>query len=245
MARCASRGNDRDGHSVNTMTTKKLAIFDWNGTLIADTKPAWVASNKCLEFYGRPPITLQHQRETFDFPVIHYYKRNGCDIDHVIATKEQSNAIFQSEYDRLAANARTRRGARDVLEWLKQKNFECIILSNYLVPKIEHHLERLKIRSYFSVVSANTCDGTSILSGTSKLERISDFMSKRGYHPANAFIIGDSKEEPDIGRHMGIMSIGITGGCITEKRLRDARPDHVIHHLSETKDILIEKWKLA
>lgn len=227
------------------MTQQKLAIFDWNGTLIADTKPAWVASNKCLEFYGVEPITLQRQRETFDFPVIHYYKNNGCSIDKVLGTKEQSNAIFQTEYDRLAANARTRRGARDLLEWLKQRNVTCIILSNYLVPKIENHLQRLKIRDYFSVISANTCDGTSILSGTSKLERISDFMTKRGYHPDNAFIIGDSKEEPDIGRHMGITSIGITGGCITEKRLREAKPDHVIHHLSETKDILRDKWNLS
>lgn len=226
------------------MTSQKLAIFDWNGTLIADTKPAWVASNACLAFYGKPPITLKTQRETFDFPVIHYFKRNGCDIDHVLATKEKSNEIFQTEYDRLAANARSRKGAHELLSWLNGNGVDCIILSNYLVPKIEHHLERLNMREYFSHISANTCDGTSILSGTSKLERISDFIIKRGYHPDNAFIIGDSKEEPDIGRHMGIMSIGITGGCITEKRLREAKPDHVIHHLSETKKILRDKWKL-
>lgn len=226
------------------MSDRKLAIFDWNGTLIADTKPAWVASNACLAFYGRPPITLKQQRETFDFPVIHYFKRNGCNIDEVLRTKEESNAIFQREYDRLAANARTRRGTRDLLEWLHAQNITCIILSNYLVPKIEHHLNRLKIRDYFAHISANTCDGTSILSGTSKLERLSDFMVKRGYKPADAFIIGDSKEEPDIGRHLGITSIGITGGCITEKRLREATPDHVINALDEVPAILKAKWRI-
>lgn len=226
------------------MTDQKLAIFDWNGTLIADTAPAWVASNKCLEFYGCAPISMQRQRETFDFPVIHYYKNNGISIDKVLETKEESNEIFQNEYDRLAANVRTRRGARDLLEWLHARNVTCIILSNYLVPKIENHLARLKIEKYFSVISANTCNGTSILSGTSKLERLSDFMVKRGYHTSNAFIIGDSKEEPDIGRHMGITSIGITGGCITEKRLRAAKPDHVIHALPQVAGILKEKWNL-
>jgi phosphoglycolate phosphatase len=227
------------------MTNQKLAIFDWNGTLIADTKPAWVASNACLEYYGKAPITFQQQLETFDFPIIHYYKRNGCDIDHVLATKDEANEIFQTSYDKLAANARTRRGTRQLLSWLAAQNYTCIILSNYLVPKIEHHLARLNIRHYFAHVSANTCNGTSILNSTSKKERLSDFMLTRGYQPANAFIIGDSKEEPDIGRALGITSIGITGGCISEKRLREARPDHVIHALPEVITILQNKWKIC
>lgn len=67
-------------------------------------------------------------------------------------------------------------------------------------------------------------------------------MLTRGYQPSNAFIIGDSKEEPDIGRALNITSIGITGGCITEKRLRHAKPDHVIHALLEVIPIL-EKRK--
>ena len=226
------------------MKNQKLAIFDWNGTILADTKQAWIASNKCLEFYGQEPISFKRQRDTFDFPIIHYYKRNGCCIDKVLETKEEANKIFQDSYDALAARARTRRGAKDLLEWLTQNNVTCIILSNYITRKIEHHLERLKIEHYFSYVSANNCDGTSILSSTNKLERLSEFMIKRGYKPDNAFIIGDSKEEPDIGRHLGLVSIGITGGCINEKRLRAARPDHFIHNLSETKEILHKKWNL-
>ncbi len=226
------------------MKNQKLAIFDWNGTILADTTQAWVASNKCLEFYGQAPISFKRQRETFDFPIIHYYKRNGCCIDKVLETKTEANEIFQSSYDALAANARTRRGARDLLEWLRKNNVTCIILSNYITTKIVAHLERLKIEHYFSYVSANNCDGTSILSSTNKLERLSDFMVKRGYRPDNAFIIGDSREEPEIGRHLGITSIGITGGCINEKRLRAAKPDHLIHNLSETKKILHDKWDL-
>ncbi len=227
------------------MSLKKLAVFDWNGTLIADTTMAWVASNACLEFYGKAPITLQRQRETFDFPVIHYYKRNGCDIDRVLATKEEANSIFQSRYEALAANVRTRRGARELLEWLKGQGITCIILSNYLTHKIEPQLERLKIAHYFSHVSANNCDGTTILNATNKLERLSDFLVKRGYHPDNAFIIGDSMEEPDIGRKLGVMSIGITGGCITETRLQKARPDHLIDSLPQAIPIISKKWSLS
>ncbi len=226
------------------MTTQKLAIFDWNGTLLADTRIAWVASNKCLEFYGKAPITFEKQLETFDFPIIHYYKNNGVCVDEVLRTKEESNQIFQDAYEPMASKSRTRRGARALLEWLKDNNIDCIILSNYLTEKIEFHLKRLELDHYFSFVSANNCNGTSILNVTNKLERLSEFMVKRGYQPKNAFIIGDSKEEPDIGRHMGVLSIGITGGCINERRLRGAKPDHVIHSLSDVKTVLQKKWNM-
>ena len=227
------------------MTSNKLAVFDWNGTLLADTRLAWIASNECLKFYGKEPITFKTQLETFDFPIIHYYKRNGVCVDKVLETKDEANEIFQNSYDALAASARTRRGARELLKWLNQNNIDCIILSNYLKIKIETHLDRLNIAHYFGHISANTCNGTSILNSTNKLERLSEFMIKRGYHPDNAFIIGDSKEEPDIGRHLGITSIGITGGCINERRLRGSNPDHVISSLPETIDILRRKWDIS
>ena len=140
------------------MTSRKLAIFDWNGTLIADTTQAWVASNKCLEFYGKPPISLKQQRETFDFPIMHYYKNNGVSVDEVLRTKEQSNAIFQNAYDELAATARTRRGAKDLLEWLTARDVDCMILSNYLTEKIETHLKRLNIAvSYTHLTLPTIC----------------------------------------------------------------------------------------
>ncbi|MCK5384453.1 MAG: HAD family hydrolase [Alphaproteobacteria bacterium] len=224
------------------MKNRKLAIFDWNGTLLADTALAWKATKPCLEFYDRPPISLKKQRETFDFPVIHFYKRNGCDIDRVLATKEESNNIFQEHYDKLALKARTRCGARELLDWLKDRDVTCIILSNYIEKKIIFHLERLNIRHYFSTISANTCNGETVLDTMNKFERLSDYMVKRGFRPDDSFIIGDSKEEPDIGRRLSIFSIGITNGCISEKRLRAAKPDHIISALPQTIDVLKNKW---
>ncbi len=226
------------------MTSGKLVVFDWNGTIIADTKMAWRASNLCLEFYGVPPISLQRQRETFDFPIIHYYKRNGVCIDKLLETKEKASEIFLNHYEMLAKNVRTRKHARSLLEWLRGHNISCIILSNYLTDKIKPQLERLNIDHFFQHISANNCDGTTVLNTTNKLERLSDYMTKRGYHPDHTVIIGDSMEEPDLARKLGITSFGITGGCITERRLCHAKPDHIVGNLNTVKEILGKKWQL-
>ncbi|MCC7305214.1 MAG: HAD family hydrolase [Alphaproteobacteria bacterium] len=211
---------------------KKLVVFDWNGTLLSDTIASWKASNVCLAYYGAPSITLARYRETFHFPIIHFYKLNGCSVDNVLARKEEAYTAYQTAYEKFAANARTRRGAREVLQWLKDNGIASIILSNYLTPKIEAELKRLKIAHFFQHISAHE-DGLHILENTSKAERLTDYILKNGYHPADVLIVGDSMEEPDIGRHLGITSAGITDGYISEKRLREAGPDYIIRSLSE------------
>jgi phosphoglycolate phosphatase len=210
----------------------KLIVFDWNGTILSDTVPSWKAANICLEYYGAKPISLAKYRETFHFPIIHFYKLNGCDVDDVLARREEAYTAFQSAYEKFAANARTRRGTRETLQWLKNHNIACIILSNYLTDKICADLKRLKIEHFFQEVSGHE-DGTKILQSTSKMERLSDYMLKRNYKPADTIIIGDSMEEPDIARHLGLTSVGITDGYISERRLREARPDFIIRNLKE------------
>jgi phosphoglycolate phosphatase len=221
----------------------KLVVFDWNGTILSDTVPSWKAANICLEYYEAKPISLQKYRETFHFPIIHFYRLNGCDVDDVLARKEEAYTAFQSAYEKLAVNARTRRGSRETLQWLKDNNVSCIILSNYLTHKIREQLERLKIRHFFQDVSGHD-DGTEILQATSKLQRLSDYMVKRGYKPADTVIVGDSMEEPDIARHLGLTSVGITDGYITEQRLREAKPDHIIQSLMQLPPLLKKKWFL-
>lgn len=216
----------------------KLVVFDWNSTLIADTRAAWLASNACLEYYGGRAVSLARFRETFTFPVIHFYTLNGVSADTVLRDKDGGNAVFQGTYEHLAARARTRTGARELLDWLTGEGYSVTILSNYLTHKINPHLQRLKIDHYFHHVCANNCDGTTILQSTSKAQRLSDFMLKRNYKPADTVIIGDTMEEPEIARSLGLRSIGITDGCISRARLRKAEPDVIIESLSEVKKIL-------
>jgi phosphoglycolate phosphatase len=223
---------------------QKLVVFDWNGTLLSDTTASWKAANACLEFHGAAPITLEHYRETFTFPVIHFYKLNGCDVDIVLAKKTESNIVFQGAYEKLAATARLRTGAREILGYLRKHSIHCIILSNYIVPRIESQLNRLGIRDYFHAINAHDDDGTKILEHTTKIDRLKDYMSRHHYRPEDAIIIGDSMEEPDIGRHLSLTSVGLSDGYISRPRLKAAKPDHIINNLRDLRPLLLQKWGL-
>ena len=211
----------------------KLFVFDWNGTLLADTVPSWKAGNVCLEFYGAKPISLKTHRETFCFPIIPFYEKHGVSEADVLERRDEGNAVFQDTYERLAAKTRTRRGARALLEHLTANGAECIILSNYITERIQAHLKRLKIDHYFKYVSAHDCDGTTILQSTTKVLRLRDYIDVSGHEPEDTVIIGDTMEEPEIARALGITSVGITDGYISSPRLREAAPDHIVHRLDE------------
>ena len=216
---------------------KKLWVFDWNGTILADTVASWKAGNVALEFYGAKPITLAHHRETFIFPIIPFYEIHGVSEKEVLERRDEGNATFQNAYDNFARNARTRRGAKELLEWLNTRDAHCMILSNYQTEKIQAHLKRLKIDHHFRHVCAHDCGGTTILRSTTKVTRLKAYMEQGGFTPQETVIIGDTMEEPEIARELGITSIGITDGYISRKRLAEAKPDHIIHRLEEIKTL--------
>jgi phosphoglycolate phosphatase-like HAD superfamily hydrolase len=216
---------------------KKLVVFDWNGTLLADTVPAWKAANVCLGVYGTAPITLKQFRETFHFPVIHFYKLNGCNVDDVLARKDEAYAAYHQSYESLAANCRLRGGAREVLQWLMDHNFDRTILSNHVTHKITPHLKRLKIDHYFGHVCGND-DGTKILQHTSKAERLSEYIVKRGYRPADIVIVGDSTEEPEIAHRLGLHCVSITDGYMSTHRLKAAKPGSIIKTMTDIIPVL-------
>ncbi len=222
----------------------KLVVFDWNGTILCDTRQSWLAGNECLKFYGAQPLSLADYRQHFTFPIMHFYKKCGLSVDHVLAHKDEANVVFQSAYESLAANARTRRGSRTLLDWLQAQGVTSMILSNYVTEKIASHTQRLGLDHYFDTISAHNCSGTSILEKTSKVERLQDYMDSRGFKATDTLIIGDSTEEPEIARLLGLTSIGITDGYISESRLRNAQPDHIVSRLDALIPILKNHWNL-
>ena len=210
----------------------ELAVFDWNGTIIADAKASWIAGNTCLEYLGAPPITFARSQDTFTFPIIHYFKLNGVDVDRLLEHQDESNRLFHEHYEALSARSRTRRGARTLLRWLKDRDIPCIILSNHIEDKIRLQLARLGLDGYFRHVSANR-SGTEVYHKISKLERLSAYIGEHGFDPARTVIIGDSLEEPDLARHLGMTCISVTGGFVSAGRLRAHKKDHLVHSLTE------------
>ena len=222
----------------------KLVIFDWNGVLLSDTKACLEADNRVLRRFGGRPVDLQQFRETFVIPLSRFYLKHGC-AKNVIACKPEKVAeVFHSVYEARANKCRTRRGARQLLQYCQNHSIKTVILSNHTVQGVTGQLKRLKIESYISDLLANTVLKSSI-EARNKLEKAGRYLSLKRYRPGEVMIVGDTVEEVEIGKALGLKTVAITGGYNSNTRLKDSRPDYLINRLTELIKILKERTNKA
>jgi phosphoglycolate phosphatase-like HAD superfamily hydrolase len=210
----------------------KLVTFDWNGTLLADTRACMDADNHVLKTFGGNPVDLKTYRDTIIIPAIDFYTLHGCDREELEAKYEEVGRTFHEFYEPRASRCRTRIGTRKALEFLKRQSIDSIILSNHTLGGIGFQLRRLKISDYISHVLANS-ELDSSMKERNKQKRLSQFLGSRDYESDEVIIIGDSPEEVEIGKALGLRTVAITDGYYSTPRLEASGPDHLITNIKE------------
>ncbi|NCO03561.1 MAG: HAD family hydrolase [Alphaproteobacteria bacterium] len=223
---------------------KKLAVFNWNGTLFDDMEATHIATNACLNFFNIPDITLEQEQELFTFPLIHFYEKMGVSVDHYLKHAEEVGELFHNVYNTHKENCHLADGAITLLDWLKNQGVVCKILSNHVQTTLENDIDRFDIAHYFDTISGNINPAT-IITGMNKFERLDMFLNENGFNRDNTFIIGDSHEEPELARKMDILGISISGGLLSPARLEKYKKDYIIDSLTEVAPILEKEWGLA
>lgn len=213
----------------------KLVVFDWNGTLIADVQAMVDGVNAGFKALGYASISKKKYKEAFRMPIKESYISMGISRKDIETRHEEVANAFHDYYEERALKIRTRRGARQVLEYLKERKIKAAILSNHTKSGIASQLVRLKISKYFDAVLANDNRYASTFEG--KQLRLLKYLSEGHYKPSECVIVGDTVEEIEIGKDLAITTVAITGG-ITLSRLRLSEPDHIIHNLRQLFDIL-------
>lgn len=221
-----------------------LAVFDWNATLFDDNEACLAGTNAVMAFFNLPEISIEKTQETFSFPLIHFYERNGLDADTYLAHVEETGQIFLRTYEAAARECGLRPGAWALLDWLREREVRCIVLSNHLQGPLERDVIRTGAADYMAHISGNT-DYATITHTMNKRERLADYMEAHGYAPEQAFIIGDSHEEPELARNLGLIGISLSGGLLSVARLKKCNPHHLVHDLADVPAILAAEWGLA
>jgi phosphoglycolate phosphatase len=221
-----------------------LAVFDWNGTLFDDTPATLKATNKVLATFGIAPLDLHTLQEKFSFPLIHFYERVGISPDDYLKHAEEEGAAYIEAYESFNGDCEIAEGAIELLEWLRDKDVHTMILSNHMQDNLNADVARLGIAPYMRHVSGNT-ERATMTQGLSKQIRLVAYMEEHGFDPEKTFIIGDSHEEPELAKRLGILGISIAGGLLSAGRLEKYKADYIIQKLTEVRPILESRWKLV
>ena len=217
----------------------KLVVFDWNGTILSDTKACVVGVNARLKYFNHEPITIKQYQDVFQMPAIKLYEALGIDTAQYEEGSEQRHSqLFHDAYEAASIHVRTRAGTREVLAFLEKAGIKKILLSNHTVSSIETQCKRLKLNSYFETILANDNGWSAYLKG--KKDRLVEYLASSKLLPSEVLIIGDSTEEIAIGKDLGLHTVSVSGGFVSSKRLKQAKPDVLIHKLRDLIDVVGE-----
>lgn len=215
----------------------KLVAFDWNGTLFADTYAIYKSDNEVAKLLNIKPISFKIFQKYFDVPVKRFYLALGVSEKELDKKTSQIAQTFHSNYEVLVAKARSRAYAKELLRWLIKNNVRSVIFSNHISESIQKQLKRLKLEKYFSEVIANS-HLESALKGRNKKEKLKNYIDDNKFLPSETLIIGDTVEEIEIGKELGVTCIAITHGNCSLARLKAAKPDHLVNSLKDIVGII-------
>lgn len=188
-------------------------IWDFNGTLLDDSKLCVEILNQLLKKRNMPNVTHQQYQQTFDFPVKDYYQKLGFDF-----SKESYNDIaaeYLSIYDSRRFECQLQPDAIKVLQFFADNNITQSVLSAYQQKRLEEAIDFFDLRPFFTKLFGMDDDYAH-----SKLENGIKLMNKFVTTGESVLFIGDTTHDFDVAKQIGANSILIPSGHQTEQRLR-------------------------
>lgn len=211
----------------------KLVAFDWNGTLIEDTEATLKANNSAFKTYGLNTISLKQYQDSFDIPLINYWKKLGFDKQTIDDYFKKVEKQYHKHYEKLEGKCSVRKGVRETLRWLQKSNIKASIYSNHTKSHINKQLTRLEIKKFINPIIARNLDDKSLHYKRGKGSKLHNYIKIKKLKNNEVLSIGDSEEEIEIAKEFGYYSIAITGGWNSISRLKKHHPDFLIHNMKD------------
>ena len=199
-------------------------IFDWSGTLVDDLPAVLQASNFVLTQAGKAEMTLEQFRAEFSLPFTRFYNRH---TPHV--PMEQLEEWFHAEFKRAQTAVCELPHAREFLEFCRANNLRLFLLSSV---HTDHYQVQSRVTG-FGAFLEKPYTGV-----WDKREKIHEILLENCLQPGETLFIGDMQHDIETARHGGVHSCAVLTGYNTVEQLRGSKPDIIVEHLSELRDIL-------
>lgn len=192
--------------------SKKMVIFDWNGTLIDDVWLNLNAINGVLEKRKMTPVTTEYYKENFCFPVSIFYKELGLDLREWDEIAKEFGNLYISDIDKVKLFP-------DVvpsLEELKNAGIETGIFSAMEHNMLNKHVKMLRISQYFRFIEGienNYAEG--------KTHLCKKILEKSGYSEKEILFVGDTCHDYETAKAIGCDVALVSRGHNTAEILRN------------------------
>ena len=194
--------------------SKKIIIFDLDGTILDTIADITTAVNRALESFGYPKRKVDEVKSFLGNGSLTLIRRclpNGGDDDHC----REIRTRFREEYQKcMLEKTIPYNGISDLIDELNEKGIISVVLTNKddksAVPMIEHYFG-----NRFAFVRGVKTDFDRKPNPEVALSIISNF----GFTPESALIIGDGMADLNVAKNAGIDFLPIGYGYTPTDRL--------------------------
>ena len=196
-------------------------LWDWNGTLLDDTRAAVDTLNIMLERRGGRPVAMDFYRDHFAFPVRPFYEAIGVCLEN-----EDWDSLAR-EYHDVYAEQPVRLNAEAVvaLERVKSSGARQSIISALRQDLLEEITARLGVAKYMDWIC-----GVDNLDGLGKIDRAREMLieiqksSPISLRPGSFVLIGDSLHDKEVADALGARCVLCGQGSHATWRLAKVAP---------------------
>lgn len=199
----------------------KLALFDWNGTLIDDA-PVWYGAVKeIFRVFGKqPPTTEEYFKEIVE-DYLQIYRSRGID-----ASREELNAIYDPAYEAGASEALLFSGVSETLKILSGRGVILGIVSWQRESLAIPLLNKFGLSGLFRYLNFFAVD-------INKEAVIRSILGKEKISPQECCFVGDAPSDVRYGNKTGVVTVAFSSGYISEGLLDQAGPTHKIYQFND------------
>ena len=213
------------------MTSRRIVVFDLDGTLV-DTAPDLInALNFILAREGLAPVPLHAARNMIGAGARKLLER-GLELEGrtvSLAELDRLTDDFINHYaEHIADASRPFDGLEAALDDLTSQGYRFAVCTNKLEWLSKRLLDRLNLSPRFAAI----CGADTF--GVSKPDPaiLRQTVARAGSELSSAIMVGDAGPDVGVARRAGVPVICVSFGY-TEVPVADLKPDRVIDHMRE------------
>ncbi|MEK6567802.1 MAG: HAD family hydrolase [Candidatus Omnitrophota bacterium] len=198
----------------------RLVIFDLDGTLVDAYEAIIQSVNFTLKGLGYKEVSAKRIRLAVgwgDRKLLDAFIEES-DLDSALVIYRRHHRLALKKYSKLLP------GAKELLEYLKKRDFKTAIASNRPTEFTHIILRRLGLRKYFDYVLC----ADKLPQGKPNPEIILRIMKRLKAKPEQVMYVGDMVIDVETARNAGVISIAVRGGSSPLAEIKKARPFKII-----------------
>jgi phosphoglycolate phosphatase len=212
----------------------KLAIFDFDGTLV-DSAPGIVdVMQQCIDEYQLSTTVFEEWRVLIGVPLMRQMEIIFPDKseEYWLEVATRYRAIYDGKTIEICPLFPF---LKSMLNGLKDANIKISIASSKRRPLVETVLRHHNLMGYFNLLVG----AQDVANHKPHPESVYKTLQRLSVEADDAVVIGDSTYDLDMAHAAGVDAIGVTTGVHSKEVLARSEPKHIVGSLDEVLPIIL------